>query len=275
MKDNFPFHIELAYSKVLKKLVTEIEDKFKEIFLKGKSNSIIKLKKYKVDSGEVLKEYADDLINKQEIKRNATDDKEREFLEYFEELLTTEYAFDLCIDYILETIGYSIDEVNKSVSKIIGVAFKEQPYYDEETIREILEENIKLIKAEPTKYLRTYDKQIAKLVEEKIEEGLTLDDLVQAIQNTTGIEKNRAALIATDQVGNIFAETTKSQFKGIGLKKFIWVTAGDARVRPTHAERNGNIYEWDNPPDGEIPGRPIRCRCTADIVESEVLMLAA
>ena len=253
MKDNFPFHIELAYSKVLKKLVTEIEDKFKEIFLKGKTNSITTPK----------------------IKLNTNDDKEKEFLEYFEELLTTEYAFDLCIDYILETVEYSINTVYSSVSEILGVAFKEQPYYNEEIIKNLLEENIKLIKAEPTKYLRTYDKQVAKLVKEKIEEGLTLDDLVQAIKNTTGIEKNRAALIAADQVGNVFAESTKTQFKGIGLKKFIWVTAGDARVRPTHAERNGNIYEWDNPPDGEIPGRPIRCRCTADIVESEVLMLAA
>lgn len=253
MKDNFPFHIELAYSKALKKLVTEIEDKFKEIFLKGKTNSIAAPK----------------------IKLNTNDDKEKEFLEYFEELLTTEYAFDLCIDYILETVEYSINTVNSSVAEILGVAFKEQPYYNEEIIKNLLEENIKLIKAEPTKYLRTYDKQVAKLVKEKIEEGLTLDDLAQAIQNTTGIEKNRAALIAADQVGNVFAESTKAQFKGIGLKKFIWVTAGDARVRPTHAERNGNIYEWDNPPDGEIPGRPIRCRCTADIVESEVLMLAA
>lgn len=248
MKDNFPFHIELAYSKTLKKLVTEIEDKFKEIFLKGKTNSI-------------------------DYKFNSNADKEKELLEYFEELLTTEYAFDLCIDYILETVEYSINTVNSSVSEILGVAFKEQPYYNEEIIKNLLEENIKLIKAEPTKYLRTYDKQVAKLVKEKIEEGLTLDDLVQAIQNTTGIEKDRAALIATDQVGNIFAETTKSQFKGIGLKKFIWITAGDTRVRTSHAERDGKVYEWDNPPDGEIPGRPIRCRCTADVVESEVLAL--
>lgn len=55
MKDNFPFQIELAYSKVLKKLVTEIEDKFKEIFLKGKTNS----------------------ITTQKIKLNTNDDKEK------------------------------------------------------------------------------------------------------------------------------------------------------------------------------------------------------
>ncbi|MGL5582386.1 MAG: phage minor head protein, partial [Cetobacterium sp.] len=66
---------------------------------------------------------------------------------------------------------------------------------------------------------------------------------------------------------------TKTQFKGIGLKKFEWVTVGDNRVRETHADRAGQIYEWDNPPDGQIPGSDYQCRCVASIVVDEILEL--
>ena len=246
-KDRFPFDIEIAYSKELNKFIDSIEKKFKEIFL-GKKNS-------------------EDLID--------FDDEElkKEFLEYYEELLTTDYAFDMCSDYILDVLEYTIALINSEAKEIVGISFIEQAFYDEKVIQELLEKSISLIKSEPTKYLRTYDSQLQKLISEKIEQGQTLSDLSKAIQATTGIERNRANLIAADQVGNVFAETSKIQFKGIGLKKFIWETSRDARVRKSHAEREGKIYEWDNPPDGEIPGRPIRCRCSAGIVKEELLNL--
>ena len=57
-----------------------------------------------------------------------------------------------------------------------------------------------------------------------MEEGLTLKDLSEAIQKVTGIEKSRADLIAVDQSGNVYSQVTKSQFEGIGLERFRWVT---------------------------------------------------
>lgn len=245
-KDKFPFHIELEYSKILNKFIEEIEEKFKSIFLKKENE----------DS---------DINNDEEIRK--------EFLDYFEELLTIDYVFDMCSGIIFDTIEYTITEINIEATEIVGLSFKEQSFYNEKVIQELLENNIKLIKAEPNKYLRSYDYQLQKLISEKIEQGRTLKDLSEAIQRATGIEKSRADLIAADQVGNVFAETTKAQFKGIGLKKFIWETSRDNRVRPTHAEREGKIYEWDNPPNGEIPGSPIRCRCSAGIVKDEILNL--
>lgn len=244
-KDKFPFDIELAYSKILNKFVEEIEKKFKEIFL-GKENSI---------------------------DNENYDELEKEFLDYFADLVTVDYAFDMCSDIIFETVEYTISMINAEAVEIVGVNFFEQAFYNEEIIQNLLEESIYLIKAEPEKYLRSYDYELQKIIKDKIEQGKTLKVLSEAIQKATGIEKNRANLIAADQVGNVFAETSKAQFKGIGLKKFIWETSRDNRVRPTHVNREGKIYEWDNPPDGEIPGRPIRCRCSAGIVKEEILSL--
>ncbi|WP_306583725.1 phage head morphogenesis protein [Fusobacterium ulcerans] len=277
MKERFPIEVELAYSKTLNKLIDDIEEKFREIFIREKKSSSPKRKSNSlIDMEQVTREYIEDRERKQVIRLNKKEtEEEKEFLKYFEELITTEYAANLCIDYLLEALQYTIDGINAEITTIKGVDFFSQAFVDESIIKKILEENISLIKAEPLKYLRSYDKAVAKLVKEKVEEGLTLKDLSEAIMQTTGVEKARADLIAADQIGNVFAEASKRQFKGIGLKKFKWITAGDKRVRPSHMERDGKIYNWEEPPDGEIPGSAIRCRCIASVVENEVLMLAA
>lgn len=117
-KDKFPFDIELAYSKILNRFVEEIEKKFKEIFL-GKENSI-------------------DDENYKEL--------EKEFLDYFADLVTVDYAFDMCSDIIFETVEYTISMINAEAVEIVGVNFFEQAFYNEETIQNLLEESISLIK---------------------------------------------------------------------------------------------------------------------------------
>ena len=253
--EKFPLNSELAYAKKLNKFIDDIERKLREILKISKKSKINSKNDEKIIEIEELS------------------DKNDEFIEYFLNLLSTEYAIEMCIDYLLEALNYTIEGINAEITTITGIDFFSQPYINLEELREILKNNVALIKAEPGKYLRTYDDIVSKLVEEKIEKGLTLKELSEAISKATGIEKNRANLIAADQVGNIYAQATKAQFKGIGLKKFKWVTARDKRVRPSHQEREGKIYSWDNPPDGEIPGSAIRCRCVADVVEDEVLNL--
>ena len=49
-----------------------------------------------------------------------------------------------------------------------------------------------------------------------------------------------------------------------GGGSYIWRTAGDAKVRPEHAARDGRQYRWDDPPDGENPAEDYNCRCWAE-----------
>lgn len=49
--------------------------------------------------------------------------------------------------------------------------------------------------------------------------------------------------------------------------KYIWRTRGDCKVRSEHAERDGKVFEWNNPPDGGHPGEAPNCRCWAEAVE--------
>lgn len=45
---------------------------------------------------------------------------------------------------------------------------------------------------------------------------------------------------------------------------YIWRTRRDGKVRSSHAEREGQVFSWDDPPEGGHPGEDYGCRCTAE-----------
>lgn len=48
--------------------------------------------------------------------------------------------------------------------------------------------------------------------------------------------------------------------------KYIWRTRGDGKVRSEHAERDGKVFDWNDPPEGGHPGEAPNCRCTAEVI---------
>lgn len=44
---------------------------------------------------------------------------------------------------------------------------------------------------------------------------------------------------------------------------YIWRTAGDDKVRASHAANNGQTFAWDNPPPTGNPGDAVNCRYVA------------
>ena len=53
---------------------------------------------------------------------------------------------------------------------------------------------------------------------------------------------------------------------------YVWITQGDDLVRAEHAERDGGIFDMDNPPDGGNPGEAYNCRCMAVSVFNGISM---
>jgi hypothetical protein len=45
---------------------------------------------------------------------------------------------------------------------------------------------------------------------------------------------------------------------------YIWRTRRDGKVRSTHAAREGQVFSWNDPPQGGNPGEDYGCRCTAE-----------
>lgn len=150
---------------------------------------------------------------------------------------------------------YNKEDVSRVIRSVIGVdVFTSEPWLQNQ-IQWFITTNRKLIKDLPTK--ATF--QIEQIAQKGLGQGKTASDIGEEITKQFGIAERRAELIARDQVGTFNAELTQLRQREVGVEKFIWRTAMDERVRPEHAEREGETYEWANPPDGEIPGGPINC----------------
>ena len=53
------------------------------------------------------------------------------------------------------------------------------------------------------------------------------------------------------------------------MTKYIWHTQEDDKVRPWHADRDGEIFDTDDPPEDGNPGEAENCRCWAEPIEEE------
>ena len=120
--------------------------------------------------------------------------------------------------------------------------------------------NVNLIKSIPAQY---FDK-LNTIVLTGVQQGSTYSDIEGQIQDLSGVTDSRAKLIARDQTAKTNAAITQTRQEDLGIKSYRWVTAGDERVRETHAANDGEIFDWDDPPaETGHPGTEINCRCIA------------
>lgn len=101
---------------------------------------------------------------------------------------------------------------------------------------------------------------------EGLERGQGSRQMAAFLRDRVDVSKSRSLLIVANELGNASAAANQTVQESVGATEFIWLAANDSRTRPSHAARNGKTYRWDDPPGGEIPGRPIRCRCVAAAV---------
>lgn len=123
-------------------------------------------------------------------------------------------------------------------------------------------ENIKLIKSIPSQYLDTLHGRIVAAVGA----GSTKDQLINVIRQSFDLPKNRAKLIARDQISKLNGRLTMQRQRGIGVESYVWRTSKDERVRDEHRARDGDVFAWDNPPADGHPGNAVNCRCSAEAV---------
>lgn len=140
-----------------------------------------------------------------------------------------------------------------------------------ERVNELTVSNIQLIKSIRTQYL---DK-VQNAVMQAMVQGSLNKDLAEQLKKLGKDVESRAMLIARDQSSKLNAALTRARHEEIGVKKYMWSTSGDERVRESHAEKDGQIFEYTNPPaDTGHPGHDVNCRCVQipvldDIVKPE------
>jgi SPP1 gp7 family putative phage head morphogenesis protein len=154
----------------------------------------------------------------------------------------------------------------------------------DEFIQDSLRNNVSLIKTIPQQYFE----KLRQDVENAVRKGELSSTLREKIQDTSKASKNRARLIATDQIGKLTANIEEARQRKLGVTHYIWRTAQDTRVRSLansngysdHKSLEGTLQKWSKPPvtvfkgkragERHHPGTDIRCRCNAQAVYDDM-----
>ena len=73
-------------------------------------------------------------------------------------------------------------------------------------------------------------------------------DLAKEYQKRFDLTWNKASFLARDQTANLSAAIAQQRMESLGVEEYQWSTVGDSRVRQEHADLDGNIYKWSQPP---------------------------
>lgn len=156
--------------------------------------------------------------------------------------------------------AYNREQFHRLLRHAYGVdVFKAEPRLAS-ILRSWEAENIGLIRSIPEKYLDTLHGRVVAAVRA----GTSLRDMTRQIRESYDLPRNRAELIARDQIGKLNGDLTEYRQRNVGVKKYRWRGVLDERERDEHVAREGQEFEWDKPPADGHPGKPIRCRCWAE-----------
>jgi SPP1 gp7 family putative phage head morphogenesis protein len=129
-------------------------------------------------------------------------------------------------------------------------------------------ENVGLIKSVPERYFS----EIEGIVLRSFNAGQRAEEIAPQIAKRYGVSESRGMLIARDQISKLQGDLTRQRQTSLGVKKYVWRTSQDERVRSSHRKLNGKTFSWNKPPitnsngDRNHPGGDYQCRCTADPV---------
>ena len=133
-----------------------------------------------------------------------------------------------------------------------------------------LEERISLAVVRNVELIRNLgedtERRVAEAITRNLSQGGTAENLRKELTEQFGIEQRRAELIARNEMANVNSQLNEYRQKEAGIEEYVWRTGRDERVRPLHAELEGQKFRWDKPgpaEGGAHPGEAINCRCSA------------
>ena len=154
-------------------------------------------------------------------------------------------------------------ELGRYVKSLIGVDVVQSEPWLAPFAELFIESNVGLIKSIPDRLFG----EVRSMVEDAAVTGRRPEAFAKDIEERFGVSESRAKLLARDQVGKYNGQLTAARQQRLGIRSFIWRTSQDERVRESHRIKEGQRYEWQDPPhDTGMPGADYQCRCTASPV---------
>lgn len=151
---------------------------------------------------------------------------------------------------------FSSDEFQRIFGKVLGInPIVVEPWLPTE-VKAFTKQNVSLIKSIPQQYFERVEQGLMR----DVQAGKSTKEITENISNIYNVSKSRAALIARDQTAKFNSNLNMVRQKSVGVTKYMWSTSMDERVRPSHAENEGKIFSWDDPPsETGNPGDDINC----------------
>lgn len=170
--------------------------------------------------------------------------------------------------WAIETATKAIQQIstqNLAAWKATGVAIGLSDSLVKKAAAALLREQVDLIKSIPTRMAE----RAQSLALEAQKTGARASVIAAEIENSTKVAQSRAVLIARTEIAKANATLTQARARSVGATHYVWRTAGDNDVRETHAELDGKVFAFDDPPyiDGEgnhHAGEFPNCRCYAE-----------
>lgn len=151
------------------------------------------------------------------------------------------------------------------------------PYY-EETMDDMLNKWVGEAVSKITSLPQEYLSQVHDIIIWGYNTHQPMVNVYRKIEKMTGATKSQARMIARDQMGTLNCRMTQYEHESLGVRRYVWITKLDSRVRDCHRELHGKIFSWNNPPamwyvtksKGVVytgrychPGEDYGCRCVA------------
>lgn len=206
-------------------------------------------------------------------------------------LMQDDVGLDSSMRSFRSTLARLTDLARSTVRRLFGI---EAVRYDQAWMRQVnaaagvdlrgiitqsdLQPDIDLATQANVALISGLTEEVAKLVEttliDHISAGRSTRDMAKALDEAFGFGKRRAKLIARDQTAKFNGTLARIRQQQAGVDRYIWWTVQDERVRgnpsgrypnakPSHWDRQGKTFSWDQPPSDGHPGEPINCRCIA------------
>lgn len=187
-----------------------------------------------------------------------------------------------------------VDPISKhnqgTQKKLLGKVLEVDPFVTEPWLKPLAEdwitENVSLVKSVKKESLDDLEQTLFRMIREGKDKG----EIVEEMQKRFSVAKNRAQLIARDQVNKFNAQLTEERQTRLGVEEYTWKTVNDQRVRGkpggkypkaphSHWDMQDKRCRWDDPTvyhNGKKwinrtasmpqvhPGQEIQCRCYAE-----------
>jgi SPP1 gp7 family putative phage head morphogenesis protein len=134
------------------------------------------------------------------------------------------------------------------------------------------------IKREYTENMNKYIKDLTvdsierlrKKVIENVQEGYRASNLLGVIEAERGVADRHALFIAKQETSLMVSTYRDSRYQEAGIRRYLWSTSHDERVRPDHKKLDGKTFSFNQPPITDSrtgarnnPGYDFGCRCVA------------